>query len=194
MRRYFVQERGKKRRHSRATASIFNLPAGRQAKLLDERASRCGQFISLQPLNINPVTNEIDISFQPVKAAMPLLEDVFNLIEKLGTHAKTPVIVLDEFQDIFRIGKGLDRQLRAIIQHHKNVNYAFLGSMESMMRDIFEKKNSAFYHFGQLITLDKIPYDDFYNYLIKGFSDKCQNNNRLSVNMDYLHRVPFLVA
>ena len=145
---------------------------------------RIKQFIKnfriVPTLNMNPVTNEIDISFQPVKAAMPLLEDVFNLIEKLGTNAKTPVIVLDEFQDIFRIEKGLDRQLRAIIQHHKNVNYAFLGSMESMMRDIFEKKNSAFYHFGQLITLGKIPYDDFYNYLIKGFSRKCQNENRLS--------------
>ena len=74
-----------------------------------------------------------------------------------------PVERIKQFIKNFRIGKGLDRQLRAIIQHHKNVNYAFLGSMESMMRDIFEKKNSAFYHFGQLITLDKIPYDDFYN-------------------------------
>ncbi len=51
MRRHFVQERGKKRRHSSATETVFNLPAGRQAKLSDERASRFGLFISLQPLN-----------------------------------------------------------------------------------------------------------------------------------------------
>ena len=30
MRRYFVQERGKKRRHSRATASIFNEVIGQK--------------------------------------------------------------------------------------------------------------------------------------------------------------------
>jgi len=145
---------------------------------------RIKQFIKsfriVPSLNLNPVTNEIDISFQPVTSAMPLLEDVLNLIEKLGTHAKTPVVIFDEFQDIFRIETGLDRQLRAIIQHHKNVNYAFLGSMESMMRDIFEKKKSAFYHFGQLMPLGKIPYDDFYNYLIKGFSGRCSNEKTLS--------------
>jgi len=145
---------------------------------------RIKQFIKnfriVPSLNLNPVTNEVDISFQPVNAPMPLLEDVLNLIEKLGTHSKTPVVILDEFQEIFRIGTGLDRQIRAVIQHHKNVNYAFLGSMESMMRDIFEKKKSPFYHFGQLIPLGKIPYVDFYNYLVKGFSERCTNENTLS--------------
>ena len=33
------------------------------------------------------------------------------------------------------------------------------------MEAIFEKKKSPFYHFGQLIRLQKIPYDDFHNYI-----------------------------
>lgn len=138
-------------------------------------------FRIIPTLNINPLNNEVEIGFQPVSSALPILEDVFNLIEKLGNNAKRPIVVLDEFQDINRIGNGLDRQLRAIIQHHKNINYAFLGSMESMMRDIFEKKKSPFYHFGQLIPLGKIPYDDFYNYLLKGFErSKCNNVEQVS--------------
>lgn len=145
---------------------------------------RIKQFIKsfhiVPTLNINPVNNEVDISFQTVTSAIPLLEDVFNLIEKLGSHSKTPVIILDEFQDIFRIDPGLDKQLRAIIQHHKNVNYAFLGSLESMMHDIFERKKSVFYHFGQLIPLGKIPYKDFYNYLMNGFSGRCSKADVVS--------------
>lgn len=138
-------------------------------------------FRFIPTFNINPLNNEVEIGFQPVSSALPILEDVFNLIEKLGNDDKRPILVLDEFQDINRIGNGLDRQLRAIIQHHKNINYAFLGSMESMMRDIFEKKKSPFYHFGQLLPLEKIPYNDFYNYLFKGFGNsRCNNFEEVS--------------
>lgn len=138
-------------------------------------------FRIIPTITINPMNDEVEIGFQPVSSALPILEDVFNMIEKLGKNAKRPILVLDEFQDIDRIANGLDRQLRAIIQHHKNINYAFLGSMESMMRDIFEKKKSPFYHFGQLLPLEKIPYDDFYNYLNKGFeSSRCNNVEEVS--------------
>ncbi len=123
-------------------------------------------------LNINPATNEVEISFQPVSSSFPILEDVLNLLEVLGSKGKRPILIIDEFQEIKRIENNLDRQLRAILQHHKNINYAFLGSIESMMREIFEKKKSPFYHFGQLITLGKIPANDFKAYLFKGFEEK----------------------
>jgi hypothetical protein len=124
-------------------------------------------------LTVNPVSNEVDVSFQPGPSALPMLEDVFNLIEKLGSPQKRPVVVLDEFQDINRLANDLDRQLRAMIQHHNQVNYVFLGSLESMMRDIFEKKKSPFYHFGQVLPLEKIPYQDFMAYLTRGFTNRC---------------------
>lgn len=131
-------------------------------------------FRIIPTLSINPVNNEVDFSFQPVPSALPILQDVFDLIEKLGTRQKRPIVVLDEFQDIGRIGKDLDKQLRAMIQHHKQVSYVFLGSMESLMRDIFEKKKSPFYHFGQILPLDKIPNKDFHEYLMKGFQNRCK--------------------
>ena len=57
------------------------------------------------------------------------------------------IVVFDEFQDIMRLGIGIDRKLRSIMQLHQNINYILLGSQESMMREIFEKKKSPFYHF-----------------------------------------------
>ena len=53
------------------------------------------------------------------------------------------------------------------MQEQKRMNYIFLGSQESMMTQIFERKKSPFYHFGQLMRLDKIPYDDFLSYIME---------------------------
>ena len=51
------------------------------------------------------------------------------------------------------------------MQNQQGINYIFLGSQESMMEEIFERKKSPFYHFGQLMHLDKIPYDDFFRFI-----------------------------
>ncbi|HED38194.1 MAG TPA: ATP-binding protein [Ignavibacteria bacterium] len=137
-------------------------------------------FRIVPTLNVNPVTNEVDIGFIPKDSEIPMLEDVFHLIDNIGKHGKKPIVILDEFQEIFRIDRNLDKLLRATLQHHKHVNYAFLGSMETMMREIFEKKKSPFYHFGQLIPLDKIPYKEFFNYLSTGFNGRCDENEKIS--------------
>jgi len=127
-------------------------------------------FRILPTISLNPLSSEIDISFQPVQSVSVLIEDVFNLIENISKKRKKIIVVLDEFQEIKNIAKGLDKKLRSTIQHHQKVNYVFLGSQESLMRDIFEKKKSPFYHFGYLMNLNKIPYPEFFNYLSKGFS------------------------
>ena len=126
-------------------------------------------FKIIPNISLNPLNNEVDISFQSGSPGSILVEDVLNLIEKLSKQAKKTIIVFDEFQDIKNIDKLLDRQLRSIIQYHKKINYVFLGSQESLMRDIFEKKKSPFYHFGTLMPLAKIPHQDFINYLSQGF-------------------------
>ena len=107
--------------------------------------------------------------FQPGSDNNVVLEDVLMLIEKLGEKNKF-VVVLDEFQEIVDLEKGLDKYLRSVMQLQHNVNYIFLGSQESMMTEIFEKKKSPFYHFGVLMRLPKIPYDDFFRYLSKRFA------------------------
>jgi hypothetical protein len=131
-------------------------------------------------ITLNPITNEIDVSFLSNSNQVLLLEDVFNLLDNLGSSNKKPIVVLDEFQDIKRLGTETDKHLRAIIQHHQNINYVFMGSIESMMRQIFEEKRSPFYHFGQLMPLGKIPFSDFKNYIKEGFSDKTNDADTLA--------------
>ena len=122
-------------------------------------------FRVIPMVSTNPVTNSVDVSFQPVMNSMVLLEDAMALIEKVSTEEKRLVVVLDEFQETLNIRKGLDKQLRSIMQEQSHLNYVLLGSQESMMTEIFERKKSPFYHFGKLMHLDKIPYNDFKEYV-----------------------------
>lgn len=116
-------------------------------------------------ISTNPITNGIDVSFQPVINGIVLLEDAMALLEKVSTENKKLIVVFDEFQEIMNIRKGLDKQLRSIMQEQQHLNYILLGSQESMMTEIFERKKSPFYHFGKLMHLSKIPYEDFRTYV-----------------------------
>lgn len=116
-------------------------------------------------LSMNAVTGAMEVSFQPTANAGVLLEDAMAVLEKVTTAERRFIIVLDEFQEVVKIQKGFDRQLRSLMQRQHNLNYILLGSQESMMEAIFEKKTSPFYHFGQMIRLGKIPYDDFHRYI-----------------------------
>jgi AAA+ ATPase superfamily predicted ATPase len=125
-------------------------------------------FRIVPTVELNPVTNSVSVSFLPaIKDDFKPLAEVLDLIEKIANDKKRPIVIIDEFQEVNSLGKALSKQLRSVMQHHKLVNYVFLGSIESMMKQIFETKKSPFYHFGYLMKLDKIPHADFLSYLEK---------------------------
>ena len=122
-------------------------------------------FRIIPTITSNPITGSIDVGFQPGVDASILLEDVMDLIEKAHSEEDRMIVVFDEFQEILDLGPRLDKKLRAIMQEQKHINYILLGSQESMMTEIFERKKSPFYHFGEMMRLGKLPREDFYNYL-----------------------------
>ena len=125
-------------------------------------------FRIVPTITTTPMTDQMEVSFMPsVSDASVVVEDVMQLLDTVSKPEKKLIVVLDEFQEVISIRKGFDRQLRSIMQTQKNINYVILGSQESMMEEIFEKKKSPFYHFGQLMRLNKIPKDDFYKYIIE---------------------------
>jgi len=123
-------------------------------------------FRVVPTIQLDPITNNMEVAFVPTvkETAAPLL-DVLDLIDKTGEKGKKPIVVFDEFQEAANLDANLLKQMRSAMQHHKNINYILLGSVESMMKQIFESKKSPFYHFGHLMTLKKIPYEDFFEYL-----------------------------
>jgi AAA+ ATPase superfamily predicted ATPase len=139
-------------------------------------------FRVVPTISTNPVTNGFDVSFQPTTDSNVLLEDAMALIEKVSTSERRLIVIFDEFQEIMQIAKGLDKQLRAIMQIQKGLNYILLGSQESMMTEIFERKKSPFYHFGVLMHLNKIPYKDFLDYLNERLSPVIAEMSKAAAN------------
>ena len=138
-------------------------------------------FRIVPTIELNPLNNNMEVSFVPsINNNFTPLEDVLNLMEKIGEKGQRPIVVFDEFQEIVSLNKNLSKQLRAVIQHHKNINYVFMGSLESMMKSIFESKKSPFYHFGYLMTLAKIPYQDFFDYLKNRFDSVTGKSQEIS--------------
>ncbi|MFH1996733.1 MAG: ATP-binding protein [Candidatus Omnitrophota bacterium] len=131
--------------------------------------------LKIQPyIQIQPTTNEVSVSFSAeTRNISTLLSDSLQLPETIaGSMKKRVVIVFDEFQEIRRISPMLERKMRGIFQYHQNILYIFIGSQESMIREIFQNKKNPFYKFGRHMNLRKIPEDEFSDFVIKRFSSQ----------------------
>ena len=150
-------------------------------------------FRVIPTIAANPVSGAMEVSFQPGVDGAVLLEDVLMLLEQSHTPQERLIVVLDEFQEIREIAPKLDRQLRAIMQEQKNINYILLGSQESMMSDIFENKKSPFYHFGELMRLGKLPRTEFHQYLSERLESVFgeQSGNLANQILDYTGCHPY---
>lgn len=129
--------------------------------------------LKVQPyIQIQPETNEISVSFSAEKRNIStLLSDSLHLPEEIAKSMKQRIVVVfDEFQEIRRISPMLERKMRGIFQYHENITYVFIGSQESMIREIFQSKKNPFYKFGRHITLDKINETAFTAFILKRFS------------------------
>ena len=122
-------------------------------------------FRVLPTISVNPMTGEMNVTFQPLVDSQAVFEDSMTLLGEVCSDKHRLVVVFDEFQDILEIDEHIDRELRSIMQEQTNINYILLGSQESMMTDIFESPKSPFYHFGMLMRLSKLPQEDFLRYL-----------------------------
>ncbi|ANE32565.1 AAA family ATPase [Campylobacter hyointestinalis] len=98
------------------------------------------------------------------------LEVVEKISEKKNLNIK---FVFDEFQDILRISDDfILEQIRSVVQHHQNVTYIFLGSIESVMTKIFSSKISPFFHFAKIMELDGLDIEELFDYAKEVFDKK----------------------
>jgi len=154
---------------------IYSIKVLQKQKLSVEKAMT--QFRSFVRNLVPSVTFDKDgnpsfqINFQENIGAEKSFEDVVNLPEKMSVGKKW-VVVFDEFQEINRLnGDNFEKQLRAVIQFHKNVSYVFMGSKTHLLLNMFRDKSRAFYNVGKIIKVEKIPEDETIKFLTERFAD-----------------------
>ena len=104
------------------------------------------------------------------------LIDALDIVDKIGERlGKKIVIVYDEFQDIKRLDCGdtdILEVLRGTLQHKEYLHSIFLGSIESIMTDIFENKKSPFFNYCRKMSLDPFDLKELNGELLKAFKEK----------------------
>ncbi|MEA2100586.1 MAG: ATP-binding protein, partial [Campylobacterota bacterium] len=97
-----------------------------------------------------------------------------DVVQEVANKKKINIkFIFDEFQDITNIAdKDILEKLRSVAQHHEDITYIFLGSIESMMSDIFESKASPFFHFARVMPLNGLDIDELSNYVFSEFTNR----------------------
>ncbi len=121
-------------------------------------------------MGIDP-THDFSISFEWDEVEKHK-DEILNLPERIAQKHKVQLIVcIDEFQNIhnFNDSESFEKLLRSYWQHHKHVSYCLYGSKRTLMADIFNKKNRAFYRFGDIIQLEKIATEHWVPFIVEQF-------------------------
>ncbi|HBB67011.1 MAG: hypothetical protein A2X28_09045 [Elusimicrobia bacterium GWA2_56_46] len=129
--------------------------------------------LKIQPaMEYNPATGEMNVSFSPTAAdKSSVIAESLELPEVIAKKQnRRIVVVFDEFQEIRRISPNLEKKMRGVFQAHQNVSYIFIGSQESMIRDIFQEKKNPFYKFGRQKVLGGIPEKEMEDFVLKRFA------------------------
>jgi hypothetical protein len=118
-------------------------------------------------------------------------EEIINLPEIVAQKLDIQLVVcIDEFQNIhtFENADIFEKLLRSFWQHHTHVSYCLYGSKQTLMADIFNKKNRAFYRFGDIIMLEKIATEHWLPFITGKF-----NETGKSITTELSEKIVFLM-
>ena len=102
-------------------------------------------------------------------------EEILQLPEMIGKAQGVHVIVcIDEFQQIGEMPDTLtvQKRLRGIWQHQRNVSYCLFGSKKHIMNKLFQSRRMPFYQFGEMMYLEKIPTADWVPFICSRFTSQ----------------------
>ena len=97
---------------------------------------------------------ELALDLAREKNAQRFFEGSLDLPRALAARTgKRVVVVFDEFQAAGRLGPRVFDVMRARFQAQRGVSYAFLGSEEGILEELFSEKGRAFYRFAVPVDL-----------------------------------------
>ena len=101
-------------------------------------------------------------------------EEILDLPERIAQKKGIQMVVcIDEFQQIGEMPDSLTVQktIRSVWQHHRNVCYCLFGSKQHLMNNLFYSRKMPFYQFGDMFFLKKIPTEKWVPFIASRFKD-----------------------
>ena len=101
-------------------------------------------------------------------------EEILDLPERIALKKGIQMVVcIDEFQQIGEMPDSLTVQktIRSVWQHHRNVCYCLFGSKQHLMNNLFYSRKMPFYQFGDMFFLKNIPTEKWVPFITSRFKD-----------------------
>jgi hypothetical protein len=139
-----------------------------------ERALAPFRGLRVQPVvNVDPIDGSLTFSFGIGRRAADIdatLERLLELPAELGAdRGRRVALVLDEFQEVVEIDRGLPKLMRAVFQQQPEVAHVYLGSKRHVMERIFNDENEPFWRSAKPIELGRIEPEQFAGFLSERF-------------------------
>ena len=145
-------------------------------------------FGALRPVfGMDPISGlpQCTIDVQPQREEWTL-QQIFNYLEKSATPC---YVALDEFQTIAEYKDvKMEALLRTCIQQLKNVQFIFAGSKKHVMAQMFTSAKRPFYRSTQMMNIDVIDEEAYYQFACKHLAAHGQQ-----INQDVFHELYTMV-
>ena len=141
-------------------ASIYANLARRRERAI-EKAMAPFRGLRITPrMTIDPESGGVGFSFTTHSTAEEIdstLERLLELPAELGAEqGRQVVLVIDEFQEIDKIDKGLTRLMRSVFQQQSELCHIYLGSKRHLMEAIFNDEDEPFWRSAKQMELGPI--------------------------------------
>ncbi|MDR0725876.1 MAG: ATP-binding protein [Prevotellaceae bacterium] len=158
--------------YAKLTTELLKVTSSKWKNWVETTKSFFKQIVPQINMGIDPV-NDFSVSFR-WEDLTKNKDEILDFPEKIAQKFNIQLIVcIDEFQNInsFDSSDAFEKLLRSHWQHHQHVSYCLYGSKRTLMTEIFNKKNRAFYRFGDVIMLNKIATEHWTPFIVKKFSE-----------------------
>lgn len=152
--------------------------------LMKETATKAEQVIENIKRFLIRLTPKISFSPEPMSEYSLSLginpqnyqpEEILQLPEIIAKEKGIHIVVcIDEFQQIgeFTDTLTVQKRLRGVWQHQRNVSYCLFGSKKHLLINLFQNRKMPFYQFGEMMYLDKIPTEDWIPFICSRFESQ----------------------
>ena len=124
-----------------------------------------GSLVPVITMSADPM-NPVSFSLKSVVSNYG--EEVLTLPERFAKEKGIHIIIcIDEFQQIGELNDSItfQKKMRSVWQHQHAVSYCLYGSKRHMLINMFGSRSYPFYKFGDIIFLERIPIEYWYEFI-----------------------------
>ena len=161
------------------------------ATRVEEWMENAKRFLSsLVPVVTMSADPQNPVSFSLKSVVSNHGEEVLSLPERIAKEKNIHIIIcIDEFQQIGELNDSVtfQKKLRSVWQHQHSVSYCLYGSKRHLLMNMFGSRSYPFYKFGDIIFLERIPIQYWYEYIQKRFEQAGKNISSEMIDQIYAY-------